>query len=237
VGIIIDVMSESVAVHFKQQFPIFPLPETMLLPHAIMPLSVFESRYCQLTDHALDGSGQLAIATYCDSNWNESSGEMPPIRDAVCLAQIVHHEKVGNGHNMMVYGLCRAKIIEEILPEEGSLYRKAKLKPLEPEEEELDEIFRVELLHMLHRPNLTRLENHESIVNWVVEPDLTNTALFELIGCSVFDDAELRYELLSEPSCEKRSKRVLSELSRLDRLLSMIDKQSNGDLDFGITQN
>ena len=232
-----NVMSESVAVHFKQQFPIFPLPETMLLPHAIMPLSVFEPRYCQLTDHALDGSGQLAIATYCGSNWEQSKVGMPPIREAVCLSQIVHHEKTGNGYNMMVYGLCRAKIIEESLPEDGCMYRKAKLKPLEPEEEELDEIFRVELLHMLHRPNLTRLENHASIVNWVVEPDLTNTALFELIGCSVFDDAELRYDLLSEPSCEKRSKRVLSELSRLDRLLSMVSKQTKDDLDFGVTKN
>jgi len=117
------------------------------------------------------------------------------------------------------------------------LYRKAKLRPLSEDEEELDEIYRVELLHMLNRPNLKRLENHGSIVDWVVEPGLTNEALFELIGCSVFDDAELRYELLSEPSCEKRSKRVLSELSRLDRMLTMIDKQSSDQLDNGVTEN
>ncbi len=229
-------MSESVAVHFKQEFPIFPLPETMLLPHAIMPLSVFEPQYCQLTDHSLDGSGQLAIATYSHSKSTLSKKKNPPVRDVVCVAQIVHHEKTRDGFNMMVYGLCRAKIINEINPEGENLYRKATLKPLEKNEEELDEIFRVELLHMLHRPNLSRLENHESIINWVVEPGLSNTALFELIGCSVFDDAELRYELLSEPSSEKRSRRVLSELARLDRMLSMIDKQSSGE-EGGITKN
>ena len=108
---------------------------------------------------------------------------------------------------------------------------------LEQDEEELDEIYRVELLHMLHRPNLMRLENHDSMIDWVVESSLSNSALFELIGCSVFDDAELRYELLSEPSCEKRSKRVLSELSRLDRMLTMIDKQSLDQQDGGVTNN
>ena len=230
-------MTDSVSVHFKQQFPVFPLPETMLLPHAIMPLSVFEPRYCQLTDHSLDGSGQIAIATYSDPRWKKHPDDVSPLREVVCLGQIVQHEKVGHGYHMMVYGLCRALIIEEIEPRGGVLYRKAKLRPLSEDEEELDEIYRVELLHMLNRPNLKRLENHGSIVDWVVEPGLTNEALFELIGCSVFDDAELRYELLSEPSCEKRSKRVLSELSRLDRMLTMIDKQSSNQLDNGVTEN
>lgn len=230
-------MTDSVSVHFKQTFPLFPLPETMLLPHAIMPLSVFEPRYCQLTDHSLDGSGQIAIATYSDITSKQRVKNEVPIRDVVCLGQIVQHERVGKGYNMMVYGLCRALIVEEVKPDGDVLYRKAKLKPLEQDEDELDEIYRVELLHMLNRPNLQRLENHDSIVDWVIEPGLTDSALFELIGCSVFDDAELRYALLSEPSSEKRSKRVLSELSRLDRMLSMIDRQSSNKLDNGVTEN
>jgi Lon protease-like protein len=230
-------MTESVAVNFKQTFPIFPLPETMLLPHAIMPLSIFEPRYCQLTDHALDGSGQIAIATYSDLTEMQREGAVTPIRNVVCLGQIVQHEKANNGYNMMVYGLCRATILEETEPENDLLYRTAKLKLLEKDEDELDEIFRVELLHMLHRPNLMRLENHELIMEWIVGSELSNTALFELVGCSVFDDSELRYELLSEPSSEKRSRRVLSELSRLDRMLSMIEKQSSEHLDNGVTKN
>tara|TARA_B100000959_G_scaffold222512_1_gene235577 strand:- start:874 stop:1644 length:771 start_codon:yes stop_codon:yes gene_type:complete len=234
--IIID-MTESVTVNFKQTFPIFPLPETILLPHAIMPLSVFEPRYCQLTDHALDGSGQIAIATYCDSTESQGEGVMTPIRNVVCLGQIVQHEKARNGYNMMVYGLCRAIILEEIVAETELLYRTAKLKMLEKDEDELDEIFRVELLHMLNRPNLLRLENHKLIMEWVVESKLSNSALFELIGCSVFDDSELRYELLAEPSSEKRSRRVLSELSRLDRMLSMIENQPSKQLDSGLTEN
>lgn len=231
-------MSETVAVQFKQRFPILPLPETMVLPHAIMPLSVFETKYTQLVHHALDGSGQVALATYCDSKWKQHSKEDSPIRDVVCLAQVIQHEKMASGYHLMLYGLCRAVVLEEHEPDDQCTYRTATLRPLEnKEEEELDEIYRVELLHMLFRPNLTRLEHHESLLDWVNEPKLTGEALFELIGCSVFDDAELRYELLAEPSSEKRSKRVLSELAHIDRMLTLADKQSTDKWENGISWN
>lgn len=235
--IIIIVMTESVAVQFKQQFPILPLPETILLPHTLMPLSVFEPRYTQLVHHALDGSGQVAIATYSDEYKTDKTKQCPPIRDAVCLAQIIQHEKAGSGFHLMLYGLCRATILREEAPSEDVLYRSVKLHPLENETEELDDIYRTELLHMLFRPNLSRLENHASILEWVNEPALTDEALFELVGCSVFDDAELRYTLLSEPSSEIRSKRVLYELANLDRMLTIADKQSAKPLDGGISLN
>jgi hypothetical protein len=230
-------MKESVSVQFKQYFPVFPLPETTLLPHSAMPLSVFDSSFKQLTDHSLDGSGQIAFATFSNPGESSGPGDVTPLRDVVCLAQIIEHEKVENGYNMMVYGLCRAKIIEEIKPEGECLYRKAKLVPVEKKEEELDEIYRVELLHMLFRPNLSRLDNHETMMDWIVGSELSNTALFEVISSSVFEDSELRYELLSEPSCEKRSKRILSELSKLDRMLEMAEKQPKDILDGGLSKN
>ncbi|MBT4530265.1 MAG: LON peptidase substrate-binding domain-containing protein [Phycisphaerae bacterium] len=230
-------MSETVAVQFKQYFPVLPLPETMLLPHAIIPLSVFEPRYRQLVDHSLDGSGQVAIATYNDVCWKQHKKNESILRDVVCLAQIIQHEKAGDGFQIMLYGLCRAIILEECPPDDDTLYRSAKLRPLEQEEEELDEIYRTELLHMLFRPNLMRLENHDAIVDWVNEPTLTNDALFELVGCSVFDDAELKYALLAEPSSEVRSKRVLCELAHIDRMLTITDKQSSSKWENGISWN
>ncbi len=226
-------MAESVAVHFKQKFPIFPLPETVLLPHAVMPLTIFEPRYRAMTNKALDGSGQIAIATYEQSPQQDKGA----IREVVCLSQIVQHEKVQHGYNILMYGLCRAKVEEEYSSNDDCPYRKAKLRPLEKQEVEVDESYRAELLHMLRRPNLQRLENYESIVSWAAEPTLSNSAIFELIGCSVFDDAELRYELLAEPSSERRSRRVLCELSRLDQIVSMVNKQSTDHWKNGITWN
>jgi Lon protease-like protein len=230
-------MSDSVAVQFKHRFPVFPLPETMLLPHAIMPLSIFEPRYRQMVDHAIDGSGQIAIATFRGSHWAEGASESLPLRDVVCLGQIVQHEKARHGYNILVYGLCRAFILETIEPEDEQLYRTAKLKPIEIVDDEVDDVYREELRKLLDRPNLQRLDHLESIVQWIDEPELTTLALFELVGCSLFDDSELRYELLAEPSCELRTLRLLSELQRLDRLLKMTDRQSQDRWENGISWN
>ena len=230
-------MSESVAVQFKHRFPVFPLPETMLLPHAIMPLSIFEPRYRQMVDHTIDGSGQIAIATYGCTRWPEDESESVPLRDVVCLGQIVRHEKARHGYNILVYGLCRAFIVETIEPEGEQLYRTAKLKPIEIADDEVDDVYREELRKLLDRPNLQRLDHLESIVQWIDEPELTTLALFELVGCTLFDDSELRYELLAEPSCELRTLRLLSELQRLDRLLKMTDRQSQDRWENGISWN
>ena len=230
-------MSESVAVQFKHWFPVFPLPETMLLPHAIMPLSIFEPRYRQMVDHTIDGSGQIAIATYGCTRWPKDESESVPLRDVVCLGQIVQHEKARHGYNILVYGLCRAFIIETFEPKGEQLYRTAKLKPIEIADDEVDDVYREELRKLLDRPNLQRLDHLESIVQWIDEPELTTLALFELVGCSLFDDSELRYELLAEPSCELRTLRLLSELQRLDRLLKMTDRQSQDRWENGISWN
>jgi Lon protease-like protein len=230
-------MSNSVAVQFKQRFPVFPLPETMLLPHAIMPLSIFEPRYRQMTDRALDGSGQIAIATLVGPHGQRDADGSLPLRDAVCLGQIVQHEKAMHGYNILVYGLCRALILEMYEPEGDQLYRTAKLQQLEITDEEVNDVYRHELRKLLDRPNLQRLEHLDSIVQWIDEPELSTLALFELLGCSLFDDSELRYDLLAEPSSEVRTLRVLSELQRLDRLLKMTDKQSQDQWENGISWN
>ncbi|MDP7005977.1 MAG: LON peptidase substrate-binding domain-containing protein [Phycisphaerales bacterium] len=231
-------MTESVAVNFKNTFPVFPLPETLLLPHAVLPVSVSEPRYLQLTDHALDGSGQIAVATYGNTK-EKGDCEEPSLRSTVCLGQIVQHEKAHYGYNILVYGLCRATIANETQPTDECLYRKAKLLPFVGEEsDELDlEEYRDELLHLMFRPGLQRVENHQTIMDWITEGGLSTPALFELIGCTVFNDSELRYELLSEPSCIARTKRVMKELIQLDKTLSMTDNQSQDRWENGISWN
>ena len=230
-------MTQSVSVHFRKEFPLFPLPETMLLPHAIMPLSIFEPRYKQLTDHALDGSGQIALATFHEDSINHEGPIPAPLRDVVCLGQIVQHEKAAHGYNVLVYGLCRASIQEEYPSTEETLYRMAKLKPIEDIDDDIDERYRDQLRSLLHRPNLQRLEYVNSVEQWVDEPELSTLALFELIGCSIFEDAELRYALLAEPSCEVRTLRVLAELQRLDKLIEMTNRQSQDRWENGLSWN
>ncbi|MBT4524022.1 MAG: LON peptidase substrate-binding domain-containing protein [Phycisphaerae bacterium] len=229
-------MSEQVSVQFKQEFPVFTLPETMLLPHTVMPITVTEPRYCQLTNQALDQSGQIALASVVDKGINEACSDL---RKVVCLGQIVQHEKIKNGYNILVYGLCRAEITHEIPAKAECLYRTVKLKPIESKEEQSQdlEIYRVDLLHYMFRPNMERLENHDLITSWISGQELTTSALFELIACTIFNDSEFKYTLLAEPSSEARCLLVLKELQKLDTSISLINKQSQNRWKKGISLN
>ncbi|MDP7009145.1 MAG: LON peptidase substrate-binding domain-containing protein [Phycisphaerales bacterium] len=232
-------MRESVSVNFKKSFPLFPLPETALLPHTIVPLSVHQASFRQLVDHALDGSGQIAVATFGTQNDAAPLVQTPNVRPAVCLAQIVQHESQNSGYNVLLYGLCRATIQKIEAPSLEFDYCKASITPTEASEtEELDvEHRRVELQQLLQRPNLQRLERLEALEYWLEQEEISTPALFELIGGSLLDDPEFRYELLAEPSCEERTIRILSELRHIDMLLSKSEDQSYNRWDKGISWN
>jgi Lon protease-like protein len=229
-------MNEQVLVQFKQAFPVVSLPETLLLPHSFMPITVTEPKYNQLTNQVLDSSGQVALASFVD---NKSPRDHAQLKKIVCLGQIVQHEKIEEGYNLMLYGLCRAEIIQENPANADRLYRTVLLRQIENKDERDDdlEIYRVELLHYMFRPNMEKLEQNETILDWVSESTITTSALFELVACSVFNDSKFRYALLSEPSSEARCLMVLKELEKLDRSISVASKQSQDRWDKGISLN
>ncbi len=111
--------------------PIFPLDHVTLLPQQVLPLHIFEARYRQMVEHALDGSGQIAMAVFDTEAWREQYHGRPPVRPAVCVGQIVQHEKLEDGrYNLLLQGVCRARILREEEPSEERLYRTATLEPV-----------------------------------------------------------------------------------------------------------
>ncbi|UCD73944.1 MAG: LON peptidase substrate-binding domain-containing protein, partial [Phycisphaerales bacterium] len=131
-------MAELIHVNFGKPMPVFPLPETVLLPHAVQPLHIFEPRYLQMVNHCLDSSGQFAMATFQGRIDEETyRWGLPPLRPAVCVGQIVRHESYPDGRQQItLHGVCRAKILDLVEPDEEREYRMAHLIPLEAVEEE-----------------------------------------------------------------------------------------------------
>jgi Lon protease-like protein len=129
----VKAMSEetSIQVNFGRAIPLFPLDAVTLLPQQLLPLHIFEERYRQMIEHALDGAGQIAMAIFEGEQWKQDYQGRPAIRPAVCVGQIVQHEKLFDGrYNLLIEGVCRARIVEEVAPEEGRLYRMAVLEPV-----------------------------------------------------------------------------------------------------------
>ncbi len=45
-----------------EQIPVMPLPGALLFPHALLPLYIFEPRYCEMLEHALNYHRMFSVA-------------------------------------------------------------------------------------------------------------------------------------------------------------------------------
>ena len=79
----------------------------------------------------------IAMAVFRGDDWKLDYEGRPPLRPAVCIGQIVHHDALEDGrHNILLHGVCRAKIVRLIEPTSERPYRMARLEPLEAVEEQ-----------------------------------------------------------------------------------------------------
>ena len=222
-------MSEVVRVNFSKPLPVFPLPDAVLLPHAVQPLHIFEPRYRRMVEDVLDQSGQIAMATFRGESWKLDYHGAPPLRPAVCVGQIVHHDELADGHhNILLHGVCRAKIEKLFDVSDNRPYRMVKLAPLERVDQAPPPMNNVRktLREMLISPRLARMRSVEVVMQWFDRKDVTTHALLELIGFSLVHDTELKYRLLAEASPLRRARLIRRELSNLDHLVGRAERQN-----------
>lgn len=222
-------MTDEIRVNFGKPMPLFPLPDTVLLPHAIQPLHIFERRYLAMVRECLDQSGQLAMATFEGTSWKSNYQGQPPLRPAVCVGQIVHHDSLPNGrHNILLHGVCRASISRVLEPDASRPYRVAELTPLEPVHENPPPMTkqRNELKTLLAGPRLSRLRSVDSVIEWFDREDVSTHALLELLGFSLLHDTEVKYRLLAEPDPVRRATMIKQELLSIDHLMTRAEHQA-----------
>jgi len=219
-------MSEEVAiqVNFGKPMPLFPLGVVALMPQQVAPFHIFETRYRQMIEEALDGSGQIAMATYDTSELDDfdPTGDSIPLRPAVCIGQVFQHEKLPDGHyNILLQGICRARIVDEHAPDDGRLYRAAYLEPLDlPDQSDHDlSMARQRLTHHLTAWPLQQLRTASWVVERLQNQQIPDSAAFELVCFSLFSDPELRYQLLAEPDPDHRVRLVELALSDMARVI------------------
>ncbi|HVP72904.1 MAG TPA: LON peptidase substrate-binding domain-containing protein [Phycisphaerales bacterium] len=233
-------MPEFVQVNFGRPMPLFPLPDTVLLPHAVLPLHIFEPRYRQMIEDVLDAAGQIAMASFNDRDWKAHYHGTPPLRPAVCVGQIVQHEAMDDGrHNILLHGVCRARIKQMIEPDDERPYRMAKLAPLETVDKKPPPMISVrrDLRDLLKSPRLAKMRSVETVVQWFDRKDVTTHALLELIGFALLHDTETKYQLLQESSPVQRAKLIKRELRNLDHLVQAAEKQGYKSWPKGMSWN
>lgn len=221
-------MGDTIQVNFSKPMPLFPLSEVVLLPHALQPLRVFEPRYVQMLKHALDGPGQFAMASLAEDGDESVPGtDVPALRPAVCVGQIVqHHRHREDLHDVVLLGICRARIAEVDEPDATRLYREAQLRPVDIHGDEVDlSDERDELREIMSGTRLSRLSTVNKITGLFERSDVPTHALLELIGFELLEDPDVKYDLLAEPDPRRRVELIKRELFSLDELIARADRQ------------
>lgn len=230
----------TIQVNFSRALPLFPLDQVTLLPQQVLPLHIFEPRYRQMVSDALDSVGQIAMAVFQGKRWKQEYHGSPPVRPAVCIGHIAQHERLPDGrYNLLLRGVCRAKVLRETPAPESRLYREAMLEPMGLSQDETPLLTRLRntLENRLDHGTLKRLRQADTLLEFIRDDDIPTTALLELISFTLVEDKEQRYRLLEEGDADARAKIVEVELRHLDRLIRMAAPQVGGPYPRGYTPN
>lgn len=193
--------------------PLFPLPNVVLFPRAVLPLHIFEERYKAMTAAALRGDRQIAMALL-QPGWEHDYYHKPPIEPIVCIGTILTHERLPDGkYNFLLQGHTRARVVREI---EGKPFRAAALEAItETPVMEIDlEHARERLLGLFERGALSTLPTADQFRE-IIAGSLPTSDIVDLAAFNLIDDVPLKQSLLADGDVQQRVARTLEALSKL----------------------
>jgi Lon protease-like protein len=204
-----------VSVRFDRPLPLFPLPEAVLLPHAAMPLHIFEPRYRRMVGDVIDSHGLIAMALFQGPvSEAEYLRGKPALRPYVGLGYTEHYQNTDDGRFIIVLrGLLRCRLTEEV---DHQPYRKAMLQPIDPAPTDDRALAhqRRRIMSLLNDPLLAALEPIKRQLAIIDEQTPTDAVIDVLID-QLCEDAELRYTMLTQPSPQRRAQWLLEQLQML----------------------
>ena len=191
---------------------VFPLPSVVLFPGAAVPLHIFELRYKAMVQDAISSDGVFAMAQLA-IGWEQQYGGSPELLPMLCVGTISVHQQLEEGKlNVVLTGVTRARLLEELPEEQGRLYREVAAELLPdplfdgPEESALRQAV-VELTARLPEEVAARLTK--------VTARLRGGAFVDVLASTLVSDLPRRYALLCERDVKKRMQRLIEEVSEV----------------------
>ncbi len=201
--------------------PLFPLPNVVLFPRAVLPLHIFEERYKAMTADALKGPKQIAMALL-KPGWEKNYHGAAPIEPVVCVGTILAHERLEDGkYNLLLQGIARARVVREVTLQP---YRTAELEAVvEPPCLEIDlSNQRRHLISIFSNGRFSSVPLCKKFLE-MLSSVVSTSDIVDLIAFNLVDDVQVKQQLLAEPDPRRRADRVAGLLERLQILPGMGD--------------
>jgi uncharacterized protein len=200
-----------------RELPIFPLPDVVLLPGALLPLHVFEQRYRDMTRDVLDGNKLMGVARLRRGFEKDYHGR-PPVHEVCGVGRVIACDRLADGrYNLLLRGLARIRIDRELPPEH--LYRMVEARVL-PDLDHADGhreplgSAHAQLIAMCDRLSLALDEGGEQI-RTLVRSERAPDGCADLVAAALIADPDCRQTLLETRDPCQRLKMTLDHIGRL----------------------
>jgi Lon protease-like protein len=181
--------------------PLFPLPNVLLYPKALLPLHVFEPRYLQLVKDLQKNGEDLLAMGVLEDGWDLDYFNTPPIHAIGGVGKILQwNEDADGNYNLLVQGLTRASFQEEPF---AMTYRSVafeaihEIPVIDPEEDAL--------LRRALRNSLQDFSDETTIISKNLQTGYLADILIVAMNLSMKD----KYELFKNPDVLERGHAVL----------------------------
>lgn len=187
---------------------VFPLPGVVLLPAQRMPLHIFEPRYRALVRDALATDSVFALAQVPVSGMNDIMGD-PALLPILSVGVISLHDELADGRfNLMLTGVCRARLVAEHAKEKDYREVQAELLPDAPCAAEPELTLRRGVLELAARLPEKAAENFVKVASRA-----KGGGLADVVAATLVNNVSRRLELLEELDPERRLNAVLNEVT------------------------
>ncbi|MFL6514884.1 MAG: LON peptidase substrate-binding domain-containing protein [Chthoniobacterales bacterium] len=189
--------------------PVMPLPGALLFPHALLPLYIFESRYREMLDHALNNHRIFSVALVKpDRTAWESTADFFHIAGVGLIRACV--ERDDGTSNLILQGLERVRFTSFAQDEPFPI---ATIEPIESETETSVETEAlaakvVELYSQIKGDGRALPEKVDRYLSDLSDPEM----LADLVASTFIDDALRRQRVLEERSVNQRLRLVIQYL-------------------------
>ncbi|MCA9184074.1 MAG: LON peptidase substrate-binding domain-containing protein [Pirellulaceae bacterium] len=206
------------AEQFSGIAPLFPLPNLVLFPHVVQALHVFESRYREMIEEVLKGDRLLCLGLL-SRGWQQDYEGRPPVESTVCLGRLIsHHRREDGTYNVLMVGLSRARIVEELAPSRS--YRQVRLRLMDDQSLSDDEEIS-QRCERLQRDLMERFQQHlpaskasfQQLEN-LLGNHISLGMLTDLVGYSLDASVWTKQTLLCELDACRRAELLLNYLRR-----------------------
>jgi uncharacterized protein len=194
---------------------LFPLPNLVMYPHVMQPLHIFEGRYREMLEDAISTDRLIAMALL-EPGWETDYESRPPVARYACLGKIVTHHRLADGrYNLLLMGIGRIRIVEEMPPLRS--FRQAKVELLHEafvdcSAHRIDELQR-ELMSAFEKQMPCGCQAPEQLREMFAQ-HLPLSMMTDLAAYALPFDLQLKQKLLAEPCVDVRAELLLEQLNQ-----------------------